>query len=185
MSTLTTVLLAFGFALLVALAAQGIRLTLRNRRQSAGVVPLDGHVAAAGSEGAVLQMPQLLASAIHFGVDVANPAVTLRALSPTNGKAVENVPVVQTSIGVASRVLALMQAAPSLLVAEAHRGSQLMEVVVNGSLARASDGDGFRAVTMGPGGIKEHARLFETKDLSKLVNAAAVWQLASVIVCWR
>jgi hypothetical protein len=98
---------------------------------------------------------------------------------------VAETPVAEPSLGVASRISSLMQAVPSILVAEAHRGRQLMEVVIDGKLIRAADGDGFRAMAMGADGIKEHARLFEAKDLTNLVNAAAVWQLASVVVAQK
>jgi hypothetical protein len=60
-----------------------------------------------------------------------------------------------------------------------------MEVVIDGKLIRAADGSGFRAMAMGPDGIKEHARLFGTQGLENLVNAAAVWQLASVVVAQK
>jgi len=124
-------------------------------------------------------------AAIHFGSDLANPAVTLRALPLTELTSASQAPAVEPSLGVASRISALMQAAPSVLVAEAHRGRQLMEVVIDGKLIRAADGNGFRGMAMGADGIKEHARLFEVKDLTNLVNAAAVWQLASVIVAQK
>lgn len=126
-----------------------------------------------------------MAEAVHFGTDIANPAVTLRPLPLSELETVDSTPVVQPSLGVASRIAALMQAAPSVLVAGAHTGRQLMEVVVNGQLVRASDGDGFRAMAMGSKGVKEHARLYETKDLTNLVSAAAVWQLASVVVAQK
>ncbi|WP_343725209.1 hypothetical protein [Herbaspirillum huttiense] len=90
-----------------------------------------------------------------------------------------------TDNGVLSRLSGLLGAAPSLTVAAASNGKQLMEVVVNGNLVRAADGNGLRAIAMGPKGIMEHARLFETKNLQTLINAAAVWQVASVIVAQK
>src|SRR5512139_1465824 len=44
-----------------------------------------------------------------------------------------------------ARLSALVQAVPSLLVGGAAHGKKLMEVVINGELTRASDGNGFRA----------------------------------------
>ena len=126
-----------------------------------------------------------LPTAIHFGPDLANAAVKVRPLPLSYLSAIAKAPVVEPSLGVASRISSLMQAAPSMFVAEAHRGRQLMEVVIDGKLIRAADGGGFRAMAMGPSGIKEHARLFEAKDLTNLVNAAAVWQLASVVVAQK
>lgn len=87
--------------------------------------------------------------------------------------------------GLAGRLGATLQAAPSMLVAGEAAGKQLMEVVVNGSLVRASDGNGWRAFAMGPKGVKEHARLFDTEKLQNMINAGAVWQVASVIVAQK
>ena len=128
---------------------------------------------------------EALPTEILFGTDPTRPIITVRPLKPSQFDAVANMQTITPSVGVATRLSGLMQAAPSLLVAEAHRGRQLMEVVIDGALVRAKDGDGFRAMTYGTKGIKEHARLYETKDLTNLVNAAAVWQLASVIVAQK
>jgi len=84
-----------------------------------------------------------------------------------------------------SKISGLFQAAPSLLVAGKTHGKQLMEVIINGNLVRASDGNGFRAFAMGAGHIKENARLFEVSNLQSLINAAAIWQVASVIVAQK
>lgn len=123
--------------------------------------------------------------ALHFGADLANPAVKVRPLPLSEMTSLTPAPVVDPSLGLSSKISSLMQAVPSLLVAEAHQGRQLMEVVIDGKLIRAADGNGFRAMAMGPDGIKEHARLFGTKGLEDLVNAAAVWQLASVVVAQK
>ena len=54
----------------------------------------------------------------------------------------------------------------------------IMEVVIHGDLAKAADGNGLRAFLRATnGGITEHARLYHADSLSKLVNAAAVWQI--------
>lgn len=126
-----------------------------------------------------------LPSAIYFGTDIQNSAVSVRPIPFVNINMFDNVPVVNQSLGVTSRLSALMQAAPSLLVAQSKSGKHLMEVVVNGPLVSAADGNGFRAMVVSEGRINEHARLFETKDLGNLINAAAVWQLASVIVAQK
>jgi len=83
------------------------------------------------------------------------------------------------------RLGSTLQAAPSLLAAGEAGSRQLMEVVVNGDLVRAADGNGFRAIAMGPKGVKEHARLFESERLQNVLNAGAVWQVASVIVAQK
>ena len=78
-----------------------------------------------------------------------------------------------------------MQMAPSLATAGMAQSSGLMEVVVNGQLVAAADGNGLRAIAMGADGIKEHARLFEPSGLQNVANAAAIWQLASVVVAQK
>lgn len=79
----------------------------------------------------------------------------------------------------------VMQAAPSLITAGMANSKQLMEVVINGPLVAASDGNGLRAMTMGAKGVKEHARLFEATNLQNVANAAAIWQIASVAVAQK
>jgi hypothetical protein len=87
--------------------------------------------------------------------------------------------------GAAGRLGSMLHAAPSLLAAGEVHGKQLMEVVVNGNLVRAADGNGFRAYTMGAKGVREQARLFTPEKLQNIVNAGAVWQVASVIVAQK
>ncbi len=79
----------------------------------------------------------------------------------------------------------LMQVAPSMATASMANGRQLMEVVINGPLVAAADGNGFRAMTMGASGVQQNARLFEPKALQNVANAAAIWQLASVAVAQK
>lgn len=79
----------------------------------------------------------------------------------------------------------IMQIAPSMATAAMAGSRQLMEVVVNGNLVAAADGNGFRAIAMGSNGIKENARLFEPSKLQNVANAAAIWQLASVVVAQK
>ncbi len=83
------------------------------------------------------------------------------------------------------RLGAALQSVPSVLVAGKAQGRQLYEVVINGEMIRAADGNGYRAMTMGPKGIQEHGRLFETGGLQNMINAAAVWQVASVVVAQK
>ncbi len=178
--------------LLGAVALVAIALVVRTRvasRRSAPSADVSGPAQASTGTALVSQAGSVeeapLPAAIHFGSDVANPAVKVRPLPLVDFKAFEGATVVEPALGVASRLSGLMQAAPSLLVAEAHRGRQLMEVVIDGTLIRAADGNGFRAMAMGADGIKEHARLFATDGLTSMVNAAAVWQLASVVVAQK
>jgi hypothetical protein len=184
MPATTVTLLVLGAIALIAVALLVRGLIAKNQGQAGPEIP-----ALAQSVADLVETPKeqsvSLPSEIRFGTDLANPAVTLRPLPLSLLATVEGAAEVQPSIGVASRISGLMQAAPSLLVAEAHKGRQLMEVVLDGKLIRAADGDGFRAMAMGKDAIREHARLFEAKDLTNLVNAAAVWQLASVIVAQK
>ena len=79
----------------------------------------------------------------------------------------------------------LMQVAPSMATAGMAGSRQLMEVVINGPLVAAADGNGLRAMTMGANGIQQNARLFEPAALQNVANAAALWQLASVVVAQK
>ncbi|MEF8760869.1 MAG: hypothetical protein V5B36_14455 [Candidatus Accumulibacter sp. UW25] len=84
-----------------------------------------------------------------------------------------------------SRLSALCQAVPSLLLAGEASGKRLMEVVINGDLVRAADGNGLRAFAMNGKSIAEQARLFEVSNLQNMINAAAIWQIASVVVAQK
>jgi len=79
----------------------------------------------------------------------------------------------------------LMQVAPSMATAGMAGSRQLMEVVINGPLVAAADGNGFRAITMGANGVQQNARLFEPKALQNVATTAAIWQLASVAVAQK
>lgn len=94
-------------------------------------------------------------------------------------------PISDSESGSISRLNALLQAVPGVLVAGEASGKRIMEVVVNGDLVRAADGNGMRAFVMGGEGIKENARLFEVQNLQNLINAAAIWQIASVVVAQK
>ena len=82
----------------------------------------------------------------------------------------------------ARNVSALIQAAPSILAAEAHRGKKIMEVVINRSLIPATSGDGYRAFAHEKGRIVENARLKSAGKIRTAASLAAVWQVASVVV---
>jgi hypothetical protein len=94
-------------------------------------------------------------------------------------------PLDQHSKGTLNRLSPLLQAVPSLLIAQEAAGRQLMEVVVDGTLVAAADGNGLRAFAMGPKGIAEHARLFDAANLQHMISAAALWQVASVLVAQK
>ncbi|PVE42858.1 hypothetical protein [Limnohabitans planktonicus] len=188
MSTLTINFIVCCTAILVFVAV-GLFLQSRRNKKRPNLQTFQDELATVKEDGVNYPSPTVtqkgLPSAIFFGTDIQNAAVTVRPIPLEKMNFFDSVPVVNQSLGVASRISALMQAAPSLLVAHSQSGKQLMEVVVNGPLLRAADGNGFRAMTTSGRGINEHARLFETTDLGNLVNATAVWQLASVIVAQK
>lgn len=122
-------------------------------------------------------------SRLVFGNDPSHPIVAVE-MSTELVRYQQALPVDLKDSGI-SRLSAALQAAPSLLVAGEAAGKRLMEVVVNGSLAQAADGNGSRGYVLGATGIKEHARFFEVEKLQTMINAAAVWQVASVIVAQK
>lgn len=82
-----------------------------------------------------------------------------------------------------SRLSQLFHAVPNAVTAENVRKTKYMEVVINGSLIQAKDGNGFRAIARGADSkFTEHARLFSPSKLSKIVNASALFQVASTVV---
>lgn len=79
-----------------------------------------------------------------------------------------------------------LQAVPSVLVQQAHQGRHLMEVVINNPLANSASGNHFLPFAKGADGrIIEQAKLLNPQGLTSLVNAAAVWQVASVVVAQK
>jgi len=85
-----------------------------------------------------------------------------------------------------NRLASLFQAVPSILTATEAHGKKLMEVVIDGTLVRAKGGNGFRAFALdSTGRISENATLFDSANLQNMINAAAIWQVASVIVAQK
>ncbi len=123
-------------------------------------------------------------SRIVIGENPDFPVVIIDALPSTNEYEIAKPLDAQNGTSI-SRLSALCQAIPSLLVAGEASGKRLMEVVINGDLVRASDGNGLRAFTMASKGIKEHARIFDVQNLQNMINAAAIWQIASVVVAQK
>lgn len=122
--------------------------------------------------------------AIVLGEDAQRPGVRIASLS--DGERFRTAKALPKESGLGARLSAGFQAVPALLVEEGHRGKQLMEVVISGELVRAKNGVGLRAWAVGADNkISEHAKLLDTNDLQSMVNAAAVWQIASVIVAQK
>jgi hypothetical protein len=120
---------------------------------------------------------------IVIGENRAQPVVTIAELQSV--KEYEKGTPLDIQHASISRLTGLFQAVPSLLMAGEACGKRLMEVVISGDMARASDGNGLRAFAMGADGIKQHARLFELSNLQTMINAAAIWQAASVLVAQK
>lgn len=162
---------------LLALVATSLFVLLRRRKQQS--------VAASKT---LLQPPigspkKEIPTRIVIGENPDQPLVTIEALdSPL---AYEKAQQLDVRSGPISRLSPLLQAAPSLLVAGETAGKRMMEVVIKGDLVRAADGNGLRAFTMGADGFKQNARLFEVSNLQEVINAAAIWQIASVVVAQK
>ncbi len=84
--------------------------------------------------------------------------------------------------GPVGRAIAALQGLPEVLFKGYTGTTKLMEVQINGDLVRASDGVGYRAFAVGDGGIVESAKLLDPSHLPTLINVAAVWRLASIVV---
>lgn len=124
------------------------------------------------------------ASAVVLTDDTARPLVSIAPLSDAYQETRSSP--LNLSPQFTGQLNAMMQGVPQLLVKEAHRGKRLMEVVIDGKMIRAADGNGLRAMAKDAAGkFKEHARLYDTKKLSTIVNVAAVWQIASVVVAQK
>lgn len=83
------------------------------------------------------------------------------------------------------RILAAAQAVPDIVLAGSDASKRLMEVVISGDLTAAANGVGYRAFAMGKDGISQHARLFDASKLNALIDAAAIWRIASVVVAQK
>jgi len=123
---------------------------------------------------------------IVIGENPDQPVVTIEALSSTKEYEIATPLDAQNSISTSiGRLSQLCQSMPSLLVAGEAGGKRLMEVVINGDLVRAADGNGLRAFTITSNRITQNARLFEASNLQNIVNAAAIWQIASVVIAQK
>ncbi|QNN45565.1 hypothetical protein H9L17_10080 [Thermomonas brevis] len=83
-----------------------------------------------------------------------------------------------------SMIEPLLQAVPATSTAIMANSRKLMEVVINGEMLAASDGNGYRAIAKAAKGF-EHARLHVPSNLQNAANAAAIWQIASVVVAQK
>lgn len=173
-----TVAIGLSLALFIAVVWMVLRKGKNVPIESVGLVP------AQETDVPEMQPEPSLPDRIVIGRDPASPLVTIEALPaiidfekarPLDSKCDKTI----------SRLSAMCQAVPSLLVAGEASGKQLMEVVINGDLVRAADGNGLRAFAMNGKGIAEQARLFDVSKLQNIINAAAIWQIASIVVAQK
>ena len=174
-------------ALLIGLAA-GVWFVLKQKRQA----HLDEF-----TSGGELEARRGLLAPLRNAMSEKAPASEVQVLDASGGQAVVIAPLTDATRfesakplslppTLKGRVNAMMQGVPQLMVTEAHRGKRIMEVVIKGDLIRAADGNGYRAMAKAAGGkVKEHARLLDTNKLGAVVNAAAIWQVASVVVAQK
>lgn len=181
------------FGIAVVLTGGGLVLFSERARQGASTASMSMEAIQANPNALTIRAPQTkqqpeakpsLPHAIALGDDIQRPGVRIAPLSDEERyRAAKGLP--GDSMWMA-KLSAGLQAIPSLLIEEGHRGKRLMEVVINGDLVRAKDGVGFRAWTVDVDNkISEHSKLFDTNDLQTMVNAAAVWQVASVVVAQK
>jgi hypothetical protein len=176
-------------AVIAAAVATAIWLRSRSTREGVGrTAPLGGAPPLAvqapklrieSGQTATPQLPEK----ILIGESPENPVLVIENASSI--EAYETGRELDVKSGAVGRLASLIQAAPSMLVAAEAHGKRLMEVSIKADLVRASDGNGLRAMAIGKDGIKEHARLFEVDKLQTAIDAAAVWQVASVIVAQK
>lgn len=123
-------------------------------------------------------------STLLIGDDPANPIVTISNFNFTETiKASSSI--VETDSMLIARLSTLTSLIPQGVVSSTYNSGKYMLVSVNGNLAAASDGIGFRGFVKSGGSIKQHAKLFESSNLSNVISAAAIWQIASVIVAQK
>lgn len=119
-----------------------------------------------------------------IGDDPQHPVVAVSLLSAdalTEGEQLEEGDVT----GIA-KLSPLLQALPSALTSHHVAQHNYMEVIIDGPLAKAKDGVGFRAFSLGDNGkIKEHAVLMDADKLSNLVNTGLLVQTASVLLAQK
>ena len=120
---------------------------------------------------------------IRIGIDEENPLIEISIPSSEQEREYKKLPSLDAIVNIAS---VTAQAAPTLIIAKELASKTIMEVVIHGNLAKAADGNGLRAFSRASNGqFTEHARLYNTDSLSKIVNTAAVWQIASVVVAQK
>ncbi|QOT76583.1 hypothetical protein [Cupriavidus basilensis] len=120
--------------------------------------------------------------AILLGPSAAEPVVSISEFPGKLPKGSRPIAAEGTTL---SQLGPVLQAVPSLLTSREVARGGYMKVIIDGPLVKAADGEGYRAFTMGAKGIKQQARLLDPSRLSKMVNAAAILNIASLVVAQK
>ncbi|AIU71609.1 hypothetical protein AT03_03815 [Hafnia alvei FB1] len=118
-----------------------------------------------------------------FGQDINQPALTVSTIPPSELISTEAMQ--EQDITGISRLSPLLQTLPSLVTSVHVASHQYMEVIINGPLANVKDGPGFRGLSLGEKGIKEHAVLLNPDKLNQLVNAGMLLNVASAVLAQK
>lgn len=76
----------------------------------------------------------------------------------------------------------LLQFAPDVAVAKEVTTNKYMQVVANGALTKAKDGNGQLGIVLGDKGIDSHARLFDPDQLKKLLTTSVAMRAVTMAV---
>lgn len=166
----------------VLLCLVGLFTNLRSR-SSERKAPADALPAQVGATDLVREDDPLGPIELYFGTPEAPVLSFSRIVGELSVQTARKIDPASSKI---SRLCPVLQAAPSVLTAGAVATGDYMRVIVNGPLAASADGDSFLPFVRGAKGrIEELARLKDADGLSNLVNAAAVWQIASVVTAQK
>lgn len=169
------------------LAVVAIALLRRSRRAPAAQVAPAAVAAApapvAVAAEAVAEEEKDDAVAVLIGPSAEEPVVSI---TPLPGKKLpkDARPIEAASVTI-DRLAPVLQAVPSLLTSREVARGGYMKVIIDGPLVKAADGNGYRAFTMGSKGVRKHANLLDPQRLSKMVNAAAILNIASLVVAQK
>jgi hypothetical protein len=113
-----------------------------------------------------------------------NRPYALLTVMPKGFRPEKNVKDMQITGKAWERLAPVIQIAPSVLTAASESGSTYMKVVVDGTLARAADGDGYRGFVRDAttGKFVKHGRFYDAKSLKEMITLTAGFQVLSVVV---
>lgn len=123
------------------------------------------------------------ANEIVIGTSENRPYASLTVM-PKGFRPEKNAKDMQVTGKAWERLAPVIQMTPSVLTAARESGSTYMKVVVDGSLARAADGDGYRGFVRDAttGKFVKHGRLYDAKALKEMITLTAGFQVLSVVV---